>query len=244
MRPEERLAVMQRGVIREMARLGQQFTVDGALVRGPGTTAVAFREHDEHGTGGHVDLGYVFQLGRGDAPVIWDCTAGVGGTEVERLDSAVRMWAGTTATAVLSLLSGTGEQHGAPALAGWHVVPGPPAVFGADTRPLADWLAERDLGPVLAAAELPELTDRQVNGVKLFFGGKAGDDVAEVRVNGTVCQAASAALRALDWPRGERLRWARLFLLLVAERPAADTARTAVPTPPRGRLNRWWRGRL
>ncbi|GAA1179558.1 hypothetical protein F4556_004808 [Kitasatospora gansuensis] len=244
MRPEERLAVIQRAVIREMAGLGQEFTLDGPLVRGPGTTAVAFRDHDEHGTGaGHVDLGYVLRLGQGDAPVLWDCAAGVGGTEVERLDSAVRMWAGTTATAVLSLLTGEGDHYDAPEFPGWHVVQGPAAVFGADTDPLFDWVTERDLGPVLAAAVLPKLTERQVNGVKLFFGGKAGDDVAEVRINGTVCEPASAALRALDWPRGERLCWARLFLLLVAEHPQPEHPGQAEPPPPRRWLGRWWRSR-
>ncbi|MER5864637.1 DUF6348 family protein [Kitasatospora sp. NPDC002040] len=243
MRPEERLAVVQRGVVREMAGLGQEFTVDGAVVRGPGTTAVAFREHTEPGTGGHLDLGYVLHLGRGDAPVIWDCAAGVGGTEVEQLDSAVRMWAGTTATTVVGLLGGSGAHCSTPDFPGWHVVQGPAAVFGADTGPLTDWLAGRELTPVLTAAELPELTDRQVNGVKLFFGGKTGHDVAEVRVNGAVCQAASAALRAQDWPRGERLRWARLFLLMVAEHPGAVAPPQAEPVPPRGRLGRWWRGR-
>lgn len=244
MRPEERLAVIQRAAVRELARLGQEFTADGPLLRGPGTTAVAFREHDEHGTGGgHVDLGYVLRLGQGDAPVIWDCAAYVGGTEVERLDSAVRMWAGTTASAVVGLLTGGGDHYDAPELPGWHVVQGPAAVFGVDTDPLFDWVAERDLGPVLAAAVLPELAERQVNGVKLFFGGKAGDDVAEVRINGTVCESASTTLRALDWPRGERLCWARLFLLLVAEHPVTETPGQAEPPPRRGRLGRWWRGR-
>lgn len=86
--------------------------------------------------------------------------------------------------------------------------------------------------PALAPALLPDLAGRQLNGVKLFLGGKSGDDVAEVRVNGEVSEAASAALRALDWPRGERLCWARLFVLLTAPDTAVvTTAPTGVAAP-------------
>lgn len=108
MDPEQRLAVIQRGVVREMARYGQEFTVDGALVHGPGSTAVALREHPGP-DGGHVDLGFVLRLGSAEAPVLWDCTAGLGTTEEEKLDSAVRMWASTTAAAVVEYLEGQGR---------------------------------------------------------------------------------------------------------------------------------------
>ncbi|MGW4649164.1 DUF6348 family protein [Kitasatospora sp. NPDC004289] len=238
---EERLAVIRRGVVREMARLGLEFTVDGAVVRGPGTTAVAVRDHAERGTTGHVDLGYVLQLGRGDGPVVWDCAAGFGGDDAEQLDNAVMIWAGTTATAVLQLLDG-GHAFSTPEFPGWRVVQSPAATFGTGSELLADWLAEQHSSPALAAAVLPELVPGQVNGVKLFFGGKAGHDVAEVRVNGRVSSAASRALRAQDWPRGERLCWARLFLVFAPE-PEAPPERAAAPAPPRGRLARWWRGR-
>lgn len=111
MRPQDRLAVIQRCVVREMARLGQVFTVDGEVVRGPGTTAVAVREHPGDDGAGHVDLGYVLHLGRADAPVVWDCAAGLGKTEEEKLANAVRMWATTTASALVELAEGRGA-HG------------------------------------------------------------------------------------------------------------------------------------
>ncbi|MCG6493623.1 DUF6348 family protein [Kitasatospora sp. A2-31] len=254
MRPQDRLAVIQRCVVREMARFGQEFTVDGEVVRGPGTTAVAVREHPGDDGAGHVDLGYVLRLGRADAPVVWDCAAGLGKTEEEKLANAVRMWATTTASALVELTEGRGE-HGDhadyPQLPHWHAVQGPAAVFGFGNERLAGWLAEHRVLPALAPALLPELAVGRPNGVKLFLGGKAGDDVAEVRINGEVSEGASAALRALDWPRGERLCWARLFVLLTTREtalPPAVPTGPAAPAPvrppapaarPRGLLARW-----
>ncbi|MFF7988202.1 DUF6348 family protein [Kitasatospora xanthocidica] len=255
MGPQERLAVIQRCVIREMARLGQVFRLDGEVVRGPGTTAVAVREHPGDDGAGHVDLGFVLQLGRADAPVVWDCAAGLGKTEEEKLANAVKMWATTTASVLVELAEGRGvhaDHPDLPELPGWRAVQGPAAVFGFGNEHLAGWLAENRVLPALAPALRAELTGPGPVGVKLFLGGKAGDDVAEVRVGGEVSEAASAALRALDWPRGERLCWARLFVLLTAERTAPEqTAPTGAVAPapmrapapaavrPRGLFARW-----
>lgn len=256
MGPQERLAVIQRCVVREMARLGQDFHPDGEVVRGPGTTAVAVREHPgEDGGAGHVDLGFVLQLGRADAPVVWDCAPGLGKTEEEKLANAVKMWATTTASVLVELADGRGvhaDRPDLPELPGWRAVQGPAAVFGFGNEHLAAWLAEHRVLPALAPALGRELAGPGPVGVKLFLGGKAGDDVAEVRMGGEVSEAASAALRALDWPRGERLCWARLFVLLTAERAAPVTAApTGAPAPapvraaapaaarPRGLFARW-----
>ncbi|MFD7907336.1 DUF6348 family protein [Kitasatospora sp. NPDC059722] len=255
MRPEERLAVIQRCVVREMAGLGQVFTVDGEVVRGPGTTAVAVREHPGGDGAGHVDLGFVLHLGRADAPVVWDCSAGLGKTEEEKLANAVKMWATTTASVLVELADGRGvyaDRADHAELPGWHALQGPAAVFGFGNERLAAWLTEHRVLPALAPALRPGLTGAGPVGVKLFLGGKAGDDVAEVRVDGEVSEAASAALRALDWPRGERLCWARLFVLLTAVRPvgpAVVPASAGAPAPvrtpapaavrPRGLFARW-----
>jgi hypothetical protein len=262
--PEQRRAVIQRGVVRELARYGREFTIDGDIVRGPGTTAVAIREHaGPDGGGEHVDLGFVLRLGSADAPVVWDCTAGLGTTEEEKLDSAVRMWAATTAATVVELLDHQGrygDHLSVPQLPGWHAVQGPATVFGFQSARLSDWLGQTQLLPELAAALAPELTDPRLNGVKLFLGGRSGDEVAEVRVNGTVAHRASRALGALDWPRGERFCWARLFVLLAAEgsplaavRAAESPVPVAAPVAPpepaagraagRPRLADWWRAR-
>ncbi|MET8703208.1 DUF6348 family protein [Kitasatospora sp. NPDC004723] len=263
MRPQDRLAVIQRCVVREMARFGQEFTVDGEVVRGPGTVAVAVREHPGGEGAGHVDLGWALELGRADAPVVWDCTAGLGKTEEEKLDNAVRMWATTTAAALVEPAGGGGahaDHADHPELPGWHAVQGPAAVFGFGNDRLAAWLAGNRVVPALAPSLLPVLTgtgERRPHGVKLFLGGRSGDDVAEVRVDGEVNEAASAALRALDWPRGERLCWARLFVLLTAhEEPSAPVTAPAgaggvvaarpaavAAARPRGLFARWRQAR-
>ncbi|MEY9967276.1 hypothetical protein ABIA33_005341 [Streptacidiphilus sp. MAP12-16] len=235
MRGPQRLRVIQRSIVREMACLGLEFQIDGGIVRGPGTTAVAVREHGGHGSG-HVDLGYALRLGEGEGPVVWDCTAGLGRTEEERLQNAVRMWRTTTASAVVELLERRGlhGDHFAPGavggVAGWHAVQGPACVFGFRSGPLGDWVAEHQLLPAVADAVLPYLTEPALNGVKFFFGGRADDEVSEVRVNGEPVAAASAALGRLAWPRGERLAWARCFVLLAAD-PLSLGAGGATPGP-------------
>lgn len=226
MRAPQRLKVIQHSVVREMACLGREFRIEGSVVRGPGSTAVAVREHggQERGRdGAHVDLGYVLRLGEGEGPVVWDCAVGLGRTEEEQLQNAVGMWRTTTASAVVELLEG-GGLHGdhfasgsAGGVAGWHAVQGPGCVFGFRSEPLGDWLAEHQLLPAVADAVRPFLRDQALNGVKFFFGGRAGDEVAEVRVNGEPVPVASAALRGLGWPRGNRLAWARCFVLLAAD---------------------------
>lgn len=238
LRGPQRMKVIQRSVVREMACLGLEFRVEGSVVRGPGTTAVAVREHRGDGGAagaGHVDLGYALRLGQGDGPVVWDCAVGLGRTEEEQLQNAVRMWRTTTASAVVELLEGRGVHgdHYAPGavggVAGWHAVQGPACVFGFRSGPLGDWVAEHQLLPAVADAVLPYLTDPAVNGVKFFFGGREDDEVAEVRVNGEPVAAASAALRGLPWPRGERLAWVRCCVLL-----AADPQELAGTGPGRG----------
>jgi hypothetical protein len=239
---EERLGVVQRCVAREMARFGREFQIDGPVVRGPGTTAVAVREHaDEE----HLDLGYVLELGRGDAPVVWDCTAGSGRTEEERLANAVSMWATTTAAAVVELLERRGEHGdhfppGSPGgVPGWHAVQGPACVFGFRAAPLGDWLADNHVLPAVAGHVLPLLpaagSDARppLHAVRFFFGGRAGDEVADVRLDGRPVATASAALGGLDWPRGKRLAWARFTVLLAADPSGfAHTERDSPRVPP------------
>ncbi|SEL67411.1 DUF6348 family protein [Streptacidiphilus jiangxiensis] len=250
MQADQRLDVIRRSVVREMAALGRRFHVDEQVVRGPGRTAVAVREHRdagaEAGVAPHLDLGYVLRLGDGEGPVVWDCVSGLGRTEEQRLENGVRMWRTTTASAVVELLERRGLHGdvfapdavaGAP---GWYTVQGPAAVFGFRSAPLSEWVEAHHLLPTLAAQVLPRLDDRALHGVRLFFGGRAGDEVAEVRVDGEPVAAASAALRTLAWPRGEHLAWARCFLLLTRDPDALRDAEATTGTPTSTPRNARW----
>lgn len=241
MRAEQRLDVIRRSVVREMAALGRRFRVDEQVVRGPGSTAVAVREHRDAAdpaAAPHLDLGYVLRLGEGEGPVVWDCVSGLGRTEEQRLENGVRMWRTTTAGAVVELLERRGV-HGdvfapgtLPGVPDWHSVQGPAAVFGFRSEPLSAWVEGHHLLPALADEVLPRLDARALHGVRVFFGGRAGDEVAEVRVDGEPVPAASAALRTLGWPRGEHLAWARCFLLLTRDPDALKDAEAAPTTTP------------
>ncbi|WP_037605190.1 DUF6348 family protein [Streptacidiphilus rugosus] len=252
MQPDQRLDVIRRSVVREMAALGREFHIEDQVVRGPGRTAVAVREHRD--TGGypgaapHLDLGYALRLGDGEGPVVWDCVSGLGRTEEQRLENGVRMWRTTTASAVVELLEQRGL-HGdvyppeavppkppgrAVGVPGWHTVQGPACVFGFRNGPLSEWVADHHLLPAVAGHVLPRLDGRALHGVRFFFGGRADDEVAEVRLNGEPLPAASEALRATAWPRGEHLAWARCFLLLTRDPDALRDAETP-GDGPRGR---------
>lgn len=94
------------------------------------------------------------------------------------------------------------------------MIHGPVLPFGADREPLLRWVLENPLLPTLRDT-LPAHLDDAVNGVKLLFGG---DPVTvEVRVNGTVREDATAAVRALDWPRSARPTYVKTFLIAFRE---------------------------
>src|SRR4051812_3211952 len=89
----------RRLVAESLSRLAGDWAVDGTVVRGPGTTAV--RVDDLHGTGpAHLDLGFVLDRDRADAPVIWDCVSGFGATAEDAVATAVRIWTTCTAPVV------------------------------------------------------------------------------------------------------------------------------------------------
>src|ERR671930_1130027 len=77
-------------VAEALTRLSGEWTVDGDLVRGPGTLAV--RVAELHGSApAHLDLGFVLNRHQPEAPVVWDCASGFGATEEEKLQCAVEI---------------------------------------------------------------------------------------------------------------------------------------------------------
>jgi len=226
--PPEMSREAQRRLAAELlaSRLGAwvgEWRADGCNVIGPGTTGIGVVEHD--GTpDGHVDLGFVLNRERSDAPILWDCAAGAGDTPAVRIRSAIDTWMIGTWPVIHELLSGRGEyathcagSH-ALGLPGWHVLRGPLLAFGSPGSAgiLQDWAATAPLlariaEPLTAAFDRPAL-----NSIKLVLG----PDVAEVRVNGRTSQSASAALARIELPPIERFAFLRCYSLAVSpDRP-------------------------
>jgi hypothetical protein len=202
----------------------------GNRVEGPGTASVIVRNRD-----GERDapLEFGFQVNRDDpnVPVVWDYAAGLGTTEEDRLRASIRIWAQTTASVFLELITQQGQfasHFGAsdPAgFAGWNAIAGPILGWGADNsqvESLQRWASENSLLPPLSAALLPALDRPELNGVKIFFGSTGDGVTAEVRVNGQIAPEATVALGALDWPRFQSFGVVRTFVLLVHPVPVTD----------------------
>ncbi|UBU10160.1 DUF6348 family protein [Nonomuraea gerenzanensis] len=201
------------------AATGQHWEVRDGLAEGPGTLAVRLGA-DHTGSPAHLDLDFVLNLDT----TISDCVTGYGATVEEAVDRAIQMWLGTTGGALLELLvqDGSHAAHFAPGdpdgFPGWHAIHG--GIVGWGTGDEHDavqrWAVQHVLLPHLAPALKGTLEREHLVGVKAFFGGGAGTQTAEVRVNGACHEAGSRALAQLDWPRpAGGVSYARTFVLLV-----------------------------
>lgn len=201
---------------------------DDGSVRSDGSLVVfvaADLHGDENPHPGHVDIGIALNPENLEAPVLWDCAVGIGRTPAEVAEYAAFVWLETTAPTVLELVEQRGRlaahlDSGDPdGLPGKHVLHGPVLAFGAgDSTPLRDWAVDNIVLPALRETLLLRLTG-SLHGVKLLFGGPAGDEVAEVRVDHEYDEASSHALANLPWPRLEKPAFARTYLLVM---PSVD----------------------
>lgn len=197
---------------------GTPWRVGEEWVEGSGTLAVVVRRHESLGDE-HVDFGFVLNRSRADAPIIWDCTSGLGPTSRAAIADAVDKWVRLTATVCFELLDQKGryadhfEPGDAGGLRGWHVIHGPIMGFGRGDGPeqMQRWMLENSLLPQLEASLLAGFDRPELNGIKILFGS----DVAEVRINGIRHEEASAALASLDWPRLDPPAFARCFILAI-----------------------------
>lgn len=180
--------------------------------------------HGDSQEPGHIDIGFALNPEHPEAPVLWDCSAGVGTNPAALAEFAARVWLETTAPTLLELLEYQGrlathfsgdDPEGLPGL---HVVHGPVLGFGAcDASPLRDWAVDNTLRA--QRDTLPSRITGAVHGVKVLFGGMVGQAVAEVRVDGAYDEASSSALADLPWPRLEKPAFARAYLVVM---PSAD----------------------
>jgi hypothetical protein len=212
--------------LRELS--GRKWTpADDGTIRSEGTPTVYVADLHDHEDQhpGHVDIGFALNPEHPEAPVLWDCATGVGQTPREVAERAAYVWLQTTAPTVLEVL----EQRGRLAthlasddpdgLPGMHCLHGPVLGFGAcDVTPLRDWAADNIVLPALRETLIPHITG-PLHGIKLLFGGTAGNEVAEVQVDHAVDEASSRVLASLTWPRLEKPAFVRAYLLVM---PSAD----------------------
>ncbi len=179
---------------------------------------------------------FVLDIGRPDGSTVSDCIQGYGRTTGRAQRKAVDVWATVTAATVMELLNPTGthahhlangDARGFP---GWHAIHGAIVKAG---RPgavaLQQWLVDHPVLPNLAPALAGDLDLQGINGIKILFGSRAGEEVCEVRVNGRISPAATAALASLPWPRLPVRALCRTFVLL-ARREGADGFGAARPS--------------
>lgn len=192
--------------------------VAGDEVVGPEGAIVRFGSRHPSSSEGHTDVEFRFD----DATSLWDCVNGFGSTPEDRVATAARVWARTTAGALLELkYSRRGEYadhyrgHEPGGFPGWHAIHSAVLGYGRgdSAERLQQWCQQQHLLAGLAGVLGDEVVQGDgPHGIKLFFGG-AG--IAEVRLDGDVHDAASQWLADLDWPRLEPAGFVRTFIVLV-----------------------------
>jgi hypothetical protein len=192
------------------------WTPDGDTIRSQGSPMITVT--DLHRVApNHVDIGVAVNPENPEAPVIWDCAAGVGETSEDVAEMAAHMWVETTGSTVLELLTQRGELAAhipgddPDGLPGYHAIQGPMLVYGHDVEPLRQWVENNALLPALRST-LPQYLDPVVSGVKVLFGGS--EENVEVRVDTEIREDVTAAVRALDYPRAG---FARAFFIVFPE---------------------------
>ncbi|GHJ48316.1 hypothetical protein Cs7R123_56580 [Catellatospora sp. TT07R-123] len=211
-------------VAERLSRFGPAWSaddIDGPLLRGPGTVGVLLQDnHTDHDN--HLDLVLLLNVDRPADTSIVDCTSGLGADLRDQWRQAVDSWAELTAATAIELMQPANKWadhlHGdnPNGVLGWHAIL--PGYYGFGVGPVGElpqWAADTPLLPLLAPHLEAEADREFLNGVKILFGGPAGRETAEVRVNGRVAEAASEALLALPWPRPQRPAYTKTFVLMV-----------------------------
>jgi hypothetical protein len=207
----------------KLAEFGSEWVLEpGPLLRGPQTLAVRLgTPHSDSFR--HVDLEFLVGVGLPAETVIPDCASGLAADPEEAVRQAVASWADTTGCVVLEFTEQRGRlaTHFPPGAGGgfpgWHAIIGSASGwgFGDESSLKQQWFADTspwiELAPLITAG-----LDRQyLNGVRLYVGQGRDYQSCEVKINGHLDDASTAALSAMSWPRTVRMSGARVFLLLV-----------------------------
>jgi hypothetical protein len=207
-------------------------TDDGTITSRGSTTVRLGVRHDDHPN--HIDIDLILSRTHPAETTLSDCATGYSPDPEEAIRQAVDQWAQTTAQVAFELMEQRGERaghfpgHGPGGVPGWHGICGAAVGWGLDegTEAKQRWLVENPpwirMGTEIAAA-----MDRQLNTLRMFIGGDANQDTAEVRVNGQIHEDLTARLLGMDWPRSARMTTARTYVLLI---PEVDTAKDSSHT--------------
>lgn len=202
-------ARVRRALVVELDAIWPGWSDIGTEVRGPGSFAV--RVEDRHQVGpGHIDIGIVLNRANRESPIVWDCAAGGRAQDDAAASLAARLWASTTAPAVLELAARDGryaEHANGDATLGlptWHSIHGGIVAYGTgDPNPLQEWLLDHPVIPALSSLLGDRLEPGALHGVKILVAA-LDESNAEVRIDGVRDDPCSQAILQLDWPRGGR----------------------------------------
>ncbi|MFJ4849543.1 MULTISPECIES: DUF6348 family protein [unclassified Streptomyces] len=191
----------------------------------------------QHGGGRHYDLVALPDVSlQPDVPCFTDCVVAVGADARDAADT----WVQTAGACLLELLYQQGRfaaQEGPEHERGvtdWHSITSGTVAFGLDpteNRRMQAALLEANVLHRVADTFTADLESPFFNGVKVFYGGRPGAMEAEIRVNGTRHQAASAAMAALNLPEPTTFTAVRYYTLLLPT-PAEDPAPSGATTGP------------
>jgi hypothetical protein len=218
---KERLEALAPGVTR-----GAE--LKGNSLLSPNGWAVAVTP-PQHGGGRHYDLVAFPDVSlQPDVPCFVDCVVALSADPREAADA----WVQTAGSCLLELLdqrerfadrAGPGDERGVP---GRQSVISGAVAFGldaAENRRMQEALLDANVLHRIADTFTADLESPFFNGVKVFYGGRPGAMVAEVRVNGERHEAASAAMAALNLPEPTVFTAVRYFALLLPAPVGSDT---------------------
>jgi Family of unknown function (DUF6348) len=224
--PASRQATILSEVARQFSADHGHWVVVGDLVEGPAGVGVRVAEPDPCGStdSRHVSLEFLLDPHDPDGARVGDCARGYADTDMAQIASAVALWSMITLPPLLELFDQTGRfaDHYSPTnprgLPGWHCIHGPWMAYGqrdSDITRLQQWALADPVLAILAPQLAPELVGPWPNGIRIFIGGSTAHPVAEVKINGTLAEAATDELGRLDWPRTEHFAACRAFVLAV-----------------------------
>jgi len=206
---------------------GSFWRLEPGLVRGPGQTGVRLSPEqpggpEESGGSGHWDLEFLLDVDRPEATSLINCAQGLADDLGLAARQAVSVWCATTANVGLELLTqrGTFADHFSPDAADgfphWHTIVGTHMGWSeVGDSELQEWLVTAHPWTDLAAVLDEDLDRPKLNGIRLFVANTGHADIAEVRVNGRLHPAGTAALAQMPWPRRTHWANAQTFVLLV-----------------------------